>query len=383
MALSNQHPLLISYLVITISLPGVLLNAGAATFEIYPETTGPQEEFEQRANGLQPGDTLILHGGTYSQNGRRAVSVQGTETQPIVIRATQGEVPLLTRPADNIDRHNNIEFVDCAYLTIRGLHFRGGSSGVRFIRGHHITFEACSISETGNNALTMNSGDCDSFIIRGNHIHHTGLSDAGPTEGEGMYIGCHSGSCRTTNTLIEGNHIHHLRGTSVGGNDGIEIKFGSYGNTVRNNIIHDTTIGRQYPGIFVYGGGPEINIVEGNVIWNAGEGIQVVSDAIVRNNTVFNCSVTGITAAPHAAVAEMHNVRIHHNNIAACPKGVFIRWAQAREMTLSENIVSCPDRIAIDAQGIANANITGNYVEGELVGVEKDGFMRTRADTLP
>ncbi|HEX40587.1 MAG TPA: hypothetical protein ENN81_00815 [Phycisphaerales bacterium] len=45
----------------------------------------------------------------------------------------------------------------------------------------------------------MNSDDCDSFIIRGNHIHHTGLSTRGATEGTGMYIGCHDGSCRTTN----------------------------------------------------------------------------------------------------------------------------------------------------------------------------------------
>ena len=28
---------------------------------------------------------------------------------------------------------------------------------------------------------------------------------------------------------------------------------GSYGNTIRDNVIHDTNIGKQYPGIFVYG----------------------------------------------------------------------------------------------------------------------------------
>jgi len=140
-----------------------------------------------------------------------------------------------------------------------------------------------------------------------------------------MYIGCHDGSCITTNTVVEGNYIHHLRSTSVGGNDGIEIKFGSYGNVVRDNVIHDTNIGRQYPGIFVYGGGPKANVVEGNVIWNAGEGIQVVSDAVVRNNIIFNCSATGITAAPHAAVSQMRNVTIVNNTIVNHPRGVLIR----------------------------------------------------------
>jgi hypothetical protein len=343
-----------------------------ATFEIYPATVDSQEEFESTANSLKPGDDLILHGGIYSQSGRRAVTAKGTSDKPIIIRAADGQRPILTRPADNIDTHNNIEFVDCCYLIVRGIGFTGGSSGVRFIRGHHITIEDCEICQTGNNAVTMNSGDCDSFVIRRNHIHHTGLSKSGSTEGEGMYVGCHDGSCITTNTLIEGNYIHHLRSTSDGGNDGIEIKFGSYDNIVRDNVIHDTNIGRQYPGIFVYGGGKGINTVEGNVIWNAGEGIQVVSDAIVRNNIILGCSATGITAAPHAAVPKMRNVTIVNNTVVNHPRGVLIRWSTAQNMVFSNNAVYCPEFTAVDAIGIDNAARSSNYVQGRLVGVTID-----------
>ena len=278
----------------------------------------------------------------------------------------------MTRPADQIDRHNNIEFVDCCHLIVRGLRFQGGSSGVRFIRGHHVTFEDCEISHTGNNALTMNSGDCDAFIVRRNHIHHTGLSDAHPTEGEGMYIGCHDGGCITTGSLFEGNYIHHLRSTSGGGNDGIEIKFGSYGNTVRDNVIHDTNIGRRYPGIFVYGGGKDLNIVEGNAIWNAGEGIQVVSDAVVRNNVILDCLATGITAAPHAAVPEMRNVTIVNNTIGGSPTGVRIRWSRAENMTFCNNAVYCPGGVSVDAAGIDRQVFRANYLSGDLRGARID-----------
>jgi len=163
-----------------------------------------------------------------------------------------------------------------------------------------------------------------------------------------------------------------LRSTSNGGNDGIEIKFGSYGNTVRDNVIHDTNIGRQYPGIFVYGGGKGINIVEGNVIWNAGEGIQVVSDAVVRNNIIFDCSVTGITAAPHAAVPQIRNVKIVNNTIVNHPGGVRIRWNKASKMVFANNAVYCPGSMAIDASGIGNATFSTNYVEGRLAGVKID-----------
>jgi hypothetical protein len=346
-----------------------------AVFEIYPATVESREEFETVANSLKPGDELVLHGGLYSQSARRAVTAKGSAAKPIIIRAANGETPLLTRPADNIDKYNNIEFIDCSHLIVRGIHFRGGSSGVRFIRGHHITFEECEIFQTGNNALTMNSGDCDAFIIRKNHIHHTGLSKSRRTEGEGMYIGCHNGSCRTTNSLFEGNYIHHTRGTSSGGNDGIEIKFGSYGNIVRDNVIHDTNISKQYPGVFVYGSnGKGINVVEGNVIWNAGEGIQVVSDVIIRNNIIFNCSMTGITAAPHNAVPYVSNVKIINNTIVNHPKGVLIRWNKASDMVFANNAIYCPGSTAVDAQGAENATLVANFVQGRLNGIKIDGF---------
>jgi hypothetical protein len=354
----------------------------AAVRELHPAVAGQQEEFEDVANSLKPGDELVLHGGTYSQAGRRAVTARGTPDQPIIIRAAPGESPLLTHPAGEADEQNNIEFVDCSYLTVRGLIFKGGNSGVRFIRGRHVRLEDCEICETGNNALTMNSGDCDAFIIRRNHIHHTGLSDAGPTEGEGMYIGCHDGSCVTTNSVIEGNYIHHLRGTSDGGNDGIEIKFRSGGNIVRDNVIHDTIIGRHYPGIFVYGGGKQGNIVERNVVWNAGEGIQVVSDAIVRNNIIFECLSSGITATPHAAVPQMQNVTIVNNTIVGHPTGVRIRWSGARDMVFSNNAVYCPGQTAIGASGVDRQTLSSNYICGALRGCEIDNTRFRDGGTL-
>jgi hypothetical protein len=319
------------------------------------------------ANSLEPGDELIVHAGTYSHDGRRSVTVKGTAERPIVIRAAEGEAPVFTANPGN----NCIEFVDCAHVVIRGLRFRGGSSGVRFIRGEHVTFEDCEIFETQNNALTMNSGNCHAFVVRHNHIHHTGLNTSRPTEGEGMYIGCHDGSCRTTDSVFEGNYIHHTRGTSDGGNDGIEIKARSYGNVVRNNVIHDTNIERKYPGIFVYGGGPGTNVVEGNVIWHAGEGIQVVSDAVVRNNIIFDCEATGITAAPHAAMPQVRNVTIVNNTIFNAPVGVRMRWAKSTNAIFANNAIYCPSGSAIIADA-GSALLRSNYIEGRASGISID-----------
>ncbi len=147
-------------------------NVNGETFEIHPPNSEScDEEFENLANKLKPGDELILHDGVYSQGCRRAITAKGEADKPIVIRPVPGARPVLTRPAHSNTTQNNIEIVDSAYLTIRGLHFRGGSIGFRVIRGHHLTLEDNEISETQNNALSVNAGDVDALIVRRNHIH--------------------------------------------------------------------------------------------------------------------------------------------------------------------------------------------------------------------
>ncbi len=225
--------------------------AAARVIEILPSSadTSCNEEFENAANTLQPGDELVLHDGTYSQGCRRAITVVGTAAAPIVIRAAAGARPVLTRPAQvNFDYdQNNIEIQGSSYAVIRGLVFRGGDIGVRFLgTSHHITFEDNEILETGNNAIALNSGSADALTIRRNHIHHTGLLalSIDTTEGEGIYARSNSATYRATNSLIENNYIiHHTRSTSGSGNDKIEIKPGSAFNTIRNSVILETTIG--------------------------------------------------------------------------------------------------------------------------------------------
>jgi hypothetical protein len=99
----------------------------------------------------------------------------------------------------------------------------------------------------------------------------------------------------------------------------------------------------------------------------------VVSDAIVRNNVIINCLVTGITAAPHAAVPTRRNVTIVNNTIVGHPMGVRLRWSKAENMTFCNNAVYCPDRTAIDAAGIEQHILSSNYVNGALRGAQVDG----------
>ena len=349
-----------------------LSSSSGRVIEIFPSNANAScnEEFENVANTLQPGDTLILHGGTYTQSCRRYISgIQGTATSPITIEAAAGEIPVLTRPDSS---QNNIEFDALSYVIIRGLHFQGGDSGVRLMSLSHFTFEDNEVFGTDNNAIRANDANTDSLIIRHNHIHDTGLYTAGTTEGEGMYLGCNNNICRVTNSLVVGNYIHNLRGTSAGGNDGIELKVGSANNIIRDNVIHDTNIGEAFPCITVYGGGAAVNTIEGNVGWNCGEGMYVVSDAIVRNNIIFNSS-TGISSYPHQQVAQMKNLTVENNTFYNNSDCFYLRWSGATNMVLANNAAYCPSGNAVNASGIAGFTIRSNFVQGGMSGGSVDG----------
>jgi len=103
-----------------VSLPNV---ATAEIIEI-----GPGDDLIATVATLAPGDELVLQGGTYNLTQRFSVGVSGTEAAPIVIRAKDGEVPIITRPDAN---ENTINIEDVSYVELVGLEVTSGSHGIR------------------------------------------------------------------------------------------------------------------------------------------------------------------------------------------------------------------------------------------------------------
>jgi len=326
----------------------------------------PGDSFENAAEALVPGDTLIVHSGTYADTGRISIQVSGTAAAPVIIKGADGETrPVITRPS-SASVQNTINVEGAAYLTIKGLEVIGnGGDGIKLSNvPTNITIEDLVIHDidVGINFSSNMSG----IVIRKNDIYNTGIFGG---TGEGMYVGCNNNACAVSETIIENNLIHDsLPSTSQG--DGIEVKPGSYNVIVRNNVIHDMS----YPCIMVYGNGPARNIVEGNVLWNCNEAIQAVSDAVVRNNIIFN-SGTGINAAPHVQVPQMDNMTIVNNTIYGhSSECLYIRWSGATNMVLANNAVYCAGSQAVNAGGLSGADITvrANYVEGGMSGASID-----------
>lgn len=281
-------------------------------------------------NGLRPGDEVILEAGTYSNERRLELSHVGTKQKPIVIRAANQARVLFRRPDA---RQNTFNLAGTQYLTIRGLEITGGSTGIRIYKqgnrmAKFVTLEALHVHHVGGPAVTCNhEGNLyEGMIFRRNHVHHTG------GHGEAFYLGANSSSDGKTQAeffhgIIEGNYLHDLDGPNVTQGDGIELKDGSWGNLVRDNVIHDV----KYPGIIVYDAdGKAPNVIEGNLIFNAADnGIQAAADAIIRNNLIFNCKGTGIYSRDHQS-AVVGNLKILHNTVVNEGKTAFRLIAPAK-----------------------------------------------------
>jgi hypothetical protein len=281
----------------------------------------------------------------------------GSATDPIVIRAADGEHPIIA----GTFAQNTLNFSG-SFFTFKGFEVTGGSHGLRLGSVSNAVLEDLTIHDIGDVGISCNlsPNNCDALTIRHTEIYNTG-KDGGT--GEGLYLGCNDGSCSLTNSVIENNFIHDMDGTQ---GDGIEIKTSSYGNVVRDNVVVRT----PYPGITMYGftGSGEPNIVERNLVWHAttDAGIQVVGQVIVRNNLVIDAATYGIFSKPSNAL-NPHDATIVHNTVVgagnACMRTT--SWSGQLNNVIANNAFYCENGASMDINGGApEATITNNVVLG-------------------
>ncbi|MET0230046.1 MAG: right-handed parallel beta-helix repeat-containing protein [Rhodanobacteraceae bacterium] len=341
------------YLLFALSLAGA---AHADTIEVHPG-----DDFRTAMQSLEAGDTLIMHGGTYSLSGYFELGLVGTGAQPVTIRAATGEQPVIHYEGDG---QNIVNVVGSRFLVIDGIEFSGGSRGIRLIDTSDFTMRNCHVHDTAANAISANDGGNDYARLA---FVHNEIDHAGDTA-EGFYLGCNDDGCRVHDSLVANNYIHDLTGPTVTQGDGIEIKAGSYANIVRDNVIHDTA----YPGITLYhtNGHGAPNVIERNLVWNSGDnGIQVTADAIVRNNIVLSAAAAGIGV--HASQGgDVANLAIVGNTVLKASGDALHLSDVAGDVLVANNAFYAANGNAIFAGGaVDRVTLVANVGTGSLSGV--------------
>ncbi len=323
---------------------------------------------------VPPGTEIVVHAGVYDNQGGswyHAVHLEGTEAEPIVVRAAEGETVVIEGdPAGS----QNIVDIDGEWYTWQGFEMAYGSHGLRIGTSAHARFVDLHIHDTADVGLSMNrpGNAYVDLLVQGTHIHDTNGT------GECMYLGCNDGDCAVVDSIIEDNWCHDTARTEQG--DGIELKSGSYRNIIRNNVIHDT----NYPGITLYGTyGKGTNEVYGNLVMRTlDNGIQFVGDVILANNVVIDAGGYGIytkssqSNVPRNFLADGNTVigggsgcfrandldgvdlpGVVRNNVFYCPGGVAVHLGSAQgDATFATNAVAGSNDAAGSTLSVGSAD---------------------------
>ena len=317
----------------------------------------PADDFVAEANALEPGEVLQLAAGEYVLSGFSLLDVHGTAAQPIVIRSAPGADVHVRR----LDDSQNLLNIAASHLVIEGIRFSGGSVGLRLNAASDLTLRHIQVHDTAEAAVTANiSGQTYARLrIEHSEFHHTGGT------GEGLYLGCNSAACAVVDSTVRGNWIHHTNGAMVTQGEGIDLKLGSHGNLIADNVIHDTL----FPGIVVAdtaGGGPA-NRVERNLVFaSADRGVQVTANAIVANNIVIGVAAEGIAAVG----SPVGNLVFRHNTVWQ-PGATALRLSSVSgPVQVHNNALYADAGFSVRASGtVGQVVLSGNVGQGSLEGV--------------
>jgi len=172
----------------------------------------PYHSIEQAAQSALPGDTILVHAGTYP-GGMFIADLQGRSDAWITIMAAPGEEVILRGGG------NAIQFTDPAYLRFEGFIIEGQTdnglniddAGSYETPAHHIVIGQCewrALNATGNNDQLKLSG-VDSFEVRGCRFLE------GSTDGSMVdMVGCHDGVFELNEFSNAGSNCIQAKGGS-------------------------------------------------------------------------------------------------------------------------------------------------------------------------
>ncbi|KAA0208780.1 hypothetical protein EDM80_15305 [bacterium] len=320
-------------------------------------------------NALTPGQKLVIGAGTYTKTNFYNLTCSGNATAPIWIEAAAGATVVINHSGTSQNILNVGSGSPVRYLAIRNIEFTGGSHGIRFYDCQNIWFDRNKVHGTGDAGISTNTNNTSFMHITRNEIYDTDGT------GEGMYLGANNGAVIMSQSIIALNHVHHTNKASVTQGDGIELKQGSWGNLIAENLVHDC----KYPCILVYGtAGQAQNIVERNTCYNSGDNaMQIQGECIVRNNLVINA--TGSAFASQYHQGNPTNLQVIHNTFVNSGRAVNLSaWQGASNMVFANNVCYSQSSDAIRfATGNTGVTCVGNVIAGALVSVPAGATVAT------
>ncbi len=335
---------------------------------------------------LRAGDLVHVRPGVYHLD--RNLLLEGIAGEPeawIGIRG-EGDVVLRNRANENV-----IDVVGCRYLFLEGLeitHDNQGApyeawqtiDGIKFKNtlSEFVSIVACSIHDLGGVGVASQAPEIRSISLYGCEIY---------TCFTGVYFGYYEDEPKNYahDSWIARNFIHDCPPADLDGRGyGIQIKGGSSGNVIEDNVLAHVG-GGDRAGIAVYhvstNRGLEVarNVIRRNVVRAARhEGIYASEGAIIENNLIVDSGEVGIEVGPRMTGkwgTFYGNLTIRNNTILRvdAPTGRGIRlldgaFTRPFQVTNNAIVVTGDDQFAVRAPTRFPGLFAGNQLHGGVIG---------------
>jgi hypothetical protein len=323
------------------------------------------DALQKYVDSLNPGDTLLLRGGTYAFYSL-TISLRANASRSIVIGAYPGETPVLRNNSSN---DNCINIIGAEYVVLDNISIDTtypGTDAIKFtgdVVSSFITIRNCDIHNLGGKAVNA-LGPHHDIVIANCHIHDIHKSGAGAITVNPLDL---NGN-RTTphNWTIENNWIHDVGQAADAGSEAIIMLPGCYSMTVRDNTICRALTG----GILSQGYGGENSdesrstLVEGNVLWECGEALGLYGDVVARNNIVFS-SMYAVFSYAYENTAPAR-IRIYNNTFYGCDKFQLGDWDSVNACIFANNAVYAVTNAWYLTGGSFYGNVGDNVATGFL-----------------
>ena len=311
----NNGPDAVSVTAAVASQQGSVYYVATDGDDLNPGTeTQPFRTIKQGISVLEPGDTLYVKSGTYTEEAIRTFPSGTSWDNPITIMAYPGSTVTL-KPDSGSDV---LRFVRCHYIIIDKFVLDGSNvenNGIKITtEAHHIRIQNSEVMRAPRQGILITTdgsinSDFNQFINL--NVHHNGTTDFD----HGVYI-------ESSHNLVDRSSIHHNAGWGVhiysGGCDDC-----ANDNIVSNNAIYDNAmIGDRGPGIILSSGSG--NLAYNNLVWGNNGGIQVAlgaSDVKVYNNVVYANDYNGIYIFSSSTNAVVRNNIVFQNGGTAISDG--------------------------------------------------------------
>jgi hypothetical protein len=314
--------------------------------------TTPKRTIASGVGCLNPGDTLYIRSGTWTESIDTGTKV-GTAGSYITIAAYPGETVTLQPPSSPSCKYAIVPR-SMSYIVFDGLTWDGINGcpepyGMRIVDGtHHFVIQNMEFKNGQYNGIYV--GNADSVTIRNNKIHDQ-ISPAGVPgtryygiyfhhgtnsviEGNDIYNnpggGIHAYPGPISNLVIRNNKLHHNNNLATSNVEGILVFEGGgtpiSGVQIYNNLIYMNGINQPDPGtsggVRVSNGpdGTKIwnNTIYGNKNWgiNVQAGTNPPTNTVIQNNIVHENTSGPITNAGIGSVID-HNITTNPNLVNA------------------------------------------------------------------